>query len=245
MLGAGTSVLMIGHGSSAYASAAGCLAQHASALRKRKVFANVQHATLNGGPNPVDVLSKMGDASRILILPYFMTDGYLSRLATTSRLGVHEKDSRMTVCPPIGLSRGLVSLTATVAEEIREANAWPKDDWDALLVAHGSSKDPASRHGAEQIARSLMGQTSASNIATCFIEETPFVQDVSQALRRPTAVMGLFAAPGGHALDDVPEALNEVAVPVQYSGAIGEDARMADVIMDILKAEMTTELVAS
>ena len=122
---------------------------------------------------------------------------------------------------------------------------WAKDDWDALLVAHGSSKDPASRHGAEQIARSLMGQTSASNIATCFIEETPFVQDVSQALRRPTAVMGLFAAPGGHALDDVPEALNEVAVPVQYSGAIGEDARMADVIMDILKAEMTTELVAS
>lgn len=241
----GTSVLLIGHGSSTYASAAGCLAQHASALRKRKVFANVQHATLNGGPNPVDVFSKIGDVDRILILPCFMTDGYLSRLATTSSLGIYEKDPRIVVCPPIGLSRGLVSLTVKVAEEIREANAWPKNGWDVLLVAHGSSKDPASRRGAEQIAHNLVGRTSAADIVTCFIEEAPFVQDIAQSLKRPTAVIGLFAAPGGHALDDVPEALNGLRVPVQYSGAIGEDARMADVIMAILQAEMTTELVAS
>ncbi len=243
--GAVTSVLLIGHGSSVYTSAAGCLAQHASALRKRKVFANVQHATLNGGPNPVDVLSNIGDADRILILPYFMTDGYLSRLATTSRLGIHEKDPRIIVCPPIGLSSELVSLTAKVAEEIREANAWLENDWDVLLVAHGSSKDPASRRWADQITHNLIGRTSATDITTCFIEETPFVHDVAQSLMRPTAVMGLFAAPGGHALDDVPEALNDVSVPVQYSGAIGNDVRMANVIMSILEVEMMTELVAS
>ena len=243
--GARTSVLLIGHGSTAYASAAGCLAQHASALRKRKVFANVQHATLNGGPDPVDVFSKFGDAERILIQPCFMTDGYLSRMATTSRLGIHEKDPRIVVCPPTGLSRGIVSLTAKVAEEIREANAWPDNDWDILLVAHGSSKDPASRRGSEQITHNLVGHTSAADIATCFIEEAPFVHDVAKSLKRPTAVMGLFAAPGGHALDDVPEALNDLPVPVQYSGAIGEDARMADVIMAILEAKMTTELVDS
>lgn len=240
-----TSVLLIGHGSTAYASAAGCLAQHANALRKRKIFANVQHATLNGGPNPVEVFSNIGDAERILIQPCFMTDGYLSRLATTSRLGIHEKDPRIVVCPPIGLSRGLISLTAEVAEEIREANGWSVNDWDVLLVAHGSSKDPASRRGAEQIAHNLVGRTSASEIAISFIEEVPFVENVAQTLRRPTAVLGLFAAPGGHALDDVPEALNEVSVPVQYSGAIGQDARMADVIMNILRAKMMAELVAS
>lgn len=245
MAGTGTVVLLIGHGSSSHASAAGCLSKHAETLRRRGIFSDVQHATLNGGPSPEDVLNKIGDVGRILILPYFMTDGYLSQLATTSRLGVHAQDPRIVVCPPIGLSTGLVSLAANVAEETRESNDWRENQWDVLLVAHGSSKDPASRRGAEKVVQSLVGQTSAVDIQTCFIEETPYVQDVAKTLKRSTAVIGLFAAPGGHALDDVPAALEGVQMPVHYSGAIGDDPRMADVMMATLKMEMHDIAVAS
>lgn len=245
LTGIGTAVLLIGHGSSFYASAAECLSKHAETLRKRGIFTNVQHATLNGGPNPEDTLTQIGGAGRILILPYFMTDGYLSRLATTSHLGMHEKDPRIIVCPPIGLSTELVCLAVNVAEETRKSKNWLENDWDVLLVAHGSSKDPASRCGAEKIGQSFVGRTSAVDVRTCFIEEVPFVQSVAKTLKRPTAVIGLFAAPGGHALDDVPEALEGVQIPIHYSGAIGDDPRMADVIMATLKTEMHDVAVAS
>lgn len=241
----GTAVLLIGHGSSFHDSAAGCLSRHAETLRQCGVFTNVQHATLNGGQDPLDAFAKVNNAGRIMVLPYFMTDGYLSRLATTCRLGEHADDHKLVVCSPIGLSDGLVSLVANVAEETRQSNEWHEKQWDVLLVAHGSSKNPASRQGTEKIAQSLNGQTSAKNIRTCFIEETPFVQDVAKTLNQPTAVIGLFAAPGGHALDDVPEALRNAQVPVPYSGAIGDDPRMVDVIMVALEAEMQDVAVAS
>lgn len=238
-------VLLVGHGSSTHASAAACFSRHAENLREHGAFADVGYATLNGGPNPEDALAKFDGVKRILIIPYFMTDGYLSRLATTSRLGRYQHDPRISVCPPIGMSPELVGLGGDTAEEYRARNGWTRNEWDLLLVAHGSSKDLASRRGTEKFAAGIGGGTSAKSVVISFIEEAPFVGDVAKELKRPTIVMGLFAAPGGHALDDVPEALENSPVPVDYTGAIGGHSKMIDVIMATLKGAEQDIAVAS
>lgn len=242
---ADTAAVLIGHGSSLHVSAAECLSEHAEKLRAYKIFTDTGYATLNGGPSPEEALTKFDDVKRILVLPYFMTDGYLSRLATTSRLGIHQNDPRITVCPPIGKCPQLVVLAADIAEECRTLNGWIKNAWDLLLVAHGASKDPASKRETEKIAQQLSSRTSAADILVSFIEEAPFIHDVARKLKRPTVVVGLFAAPGGHALDDVPEALAEAHVPVHYSGAVGDDPRMVDAIIATLKAGMQEATVAN
>lgn len=226
-------------------SAAACLLAHTERLREREIFADVGYATLNGGPNPEDVLAEFDAVSRILVLPYFMTDGYLSRLATTARLGRYQQDSRITVCPPIGMCPELLELGVDISEESRTLNGWTNNAWDLLLVAHGSSKDPASRRGTEKFATGILGRTSAHRVVISFIEEAPFVGDVVKGLKRPTIVMGLFAAPGGHALDDVPEALEQSSVPVTYTGAIGGHPKVVDVIMATLKGAKQDIAVAS
>lgn len=242
---ANTAVLLVGHGSSLHASAAACLSMHAEKLRERQLFADVRHATLNAGPKPEDVLAGFGGVSRILVMPYFMTDGYLSHMATTRRLGVYQNDPRITVCPSIGMCPQLLDLGVDIAEEHRAQKGWPKTEWDLLLVAHGSSKDPASRRGTEKLASKISGRVSASSVLISFIEEAPFVGEVAKDLKRPTVVIGLFAAPGGHALDDVPEELEKSSVPVDYTGAIGGHPKMVDVIMTALKGGMHDIAVAS
>lgn len=240
-----TAVLLVGHGSSTHASAVACLSAHAERLRENRLFTDVGYATLNGGPSPEEALAKFDTVNRILILPYFMTDGYLSRLATTSQLGSYQHDPRITVCPPIGMCPALVEVGVDIAEEHRVRKGWLQDEWGLLLAAHGSSKDPASRRGTEKFAAGIGGRTSANRVLISFIEEAPFVDDVVKQLKRPTIVIGLFAAPGGHALDDVPEALEKTSVPVTYTGAIGGHPKMVDVIMATLKGAEQDIAVAS
>lgn len=64
--------------------------------------------------------------------------------------------------------------------------------------------------------------------------EPPDLAAVAARLTRPTAVVGLFAAEGGHAADDVPTALSRARVPVAYVGAIGVDRRIVGPLVEMV-----------
>lgn len=231
---AGMGVLLVGHGSPVCPGPARTLASHAQSLAGLGIYGDVRHATLAGGPDPARELAALGATAHVVVLPVFMSDGYLARQVLPERLGAGAKDPRVRITPPLGLMPGLASLVADVAEETRCARGWRRGDWDLILAAHGSAGDPASRRAAQALARGLRGLPSAARIHTAFLEEPPFLDEIIGQLTRPAVVVGLFAADGGHATKDVPAALEGAPQSVAYAGAIGCDPRVVGLIQATL-----------
>lgn len=113
------------------------------------------------------------------------------------------------------------------------------------LTAHGSPSDPASRQAAEALARRLARDGNWLAVQTAFLEEAPVLADAVAALRHPAVVLGLFAADGGHAVLDVTEALTRAARPTRYTGALGADAGIPDVVLGILARELSADAAAA
>lgn len=238
-------VLLVGHGSPSRTGPARTLAGHARVLKRMGRFSTVRHAVLSGGPDPARELAAMVDQGRVLVLPMFMSDGYLVRHVLRERLGSGGDRPGVHVCPPIGLAPELVNLIVEVAEEIRSVRGWLPNAWDLMLAAHGSTKDPASRHSADTLARSMARVLTVNRVRTAFLEEAPFLANVSDHLIRPTVVVGLFAAGGGHAREDVPQALKSARQPVAYAGAIGCDRRIPNLIGAALERELRKSVAAA
>jgi sirohydrochlorin ferrochelatase len=237
-----TGVLLVGHGSPRWPGPARTLAGHAQSLAGLGVYGAVRYATLAGGPDPARELAALASAAHVVVLPMFMSDGYLARQVLPERLGAGAKDPRVRIAPPLGLMPGLAHLIADVAEETRRAQGWRRGDWELILAAHGSSSDPASREAAQALSRRLAGLPTAARIHTAFLEEPPFLDGIFAQLTRSAVVVGLFVADGGHATKDVPAALESACQPVAYAGAIGCDPRIVGLIQEALTDRQPTAL---
>ena len=80
-------LLLIGHGSARYADAGRVLEAQAEALRATGRFAEVGVGFLAGTPTPAEALAALS-APRIHIVPFFMEDGYFTRVALPRALGL-------------------------------------------------------------------------------------------------------------------------------------------------------------
>lgn len=232
-------LLLIGHGSTRYPDAASTLHRHADHLRETAGFAQVEVAVLNGAPS-VDQALAMIDRPTIRVVPFFMEDGYFSRVAIPRALG----NRRVMMCPPVGIHDGIAglmerqALAACVGSGIKSRAA------AVLIVGHGSSSAPGRalalhRHAARVAATELFARVEAA----C-LEEAPLVADALLGLRaHPVVVIGFFANRGGHVRDDVPAAIaTEQAArarlaggdgpPVWFHGSMTEDPDMTGIILD-------------
>lgn len=234
---ASTGVLLIGHGAAGRPESALALARHASVLDAAGSYAGVRHAVLEGGPDPAEARSALRGTDRILVLPLFMSDGYQVNRVLPTRLGP-AGGAPLTICPPLGRHSGLPRLVADLAQEVRRARGWRDGGWDILLAAHGSIRDPASRHATEALAGQLMDLPGLRWLRTGYLEEPPYLTAIAAQLDRPTVVVGLFAADGGHAAEDVPTALLGAMPPVVYSGAIGTDRRIPGLLSEMIEGEL-------
>jgi sirohydrochlorin ferrochelatase len=229
--------LLVGHGAPARPQVDETVARHAAELRARGRFRAVRHAFLEGGPDPAAERAALGDCAQVLVLPLFMSDGYFVRRALPQRLGEGGAD-RLRICRPLGGWPGLAALVGELAQETRKQQGWADGGWDLLLAAHGSTASPASRRATETLAGRLIDLPGLACLRTGYLEEPPYLTATAAQLVRPTVVVGLFAADGGHAADDVPEALAGSAPPVVCTGAIGGDPRVPDLLQDILESEI-------
>lgn len=231
-------LLLVGHGSASRPEAAETVARHAAALRASGRFADVRHAVLEGGPDPARARSELADVDMILVLPMFMSDGFFTRVVLPARLG-HASGPVVRICPPLGVCSDLSGLVAEIAQETRCVQGWPDNGWDMVLAAHGSTKDSASRRATERLADQLVGEDGMAQMHTGYLEEPPYLAAVAAQLIRPTVVVGVFAAVGGHAEHDVPTALHGARPPVIYTGAVGADDRIAGLLENIIDRELT------
>jgi sirohydrochlorin cobaltochelatase len=247
-------LLLIGHGSARYLDAGRALQRHASTLRLANRFVRVEVGLLNGTPSVTEALAGI-DTPTIRVVPFFMEDGYFSRVAVPRaiRTGLNDADPpsgpeqrnqapppRILMCPPVGIHDGMAALIERQALAACSTEATPSRDTAILIVGHGSSRAPGQalalhRHTARLAATELFARVEAA----C-LEEPPFVADALSGLRaHPVAVIGFFANRGGHVRDDVPALIAaEQAIRgsaghgARFHGCVADDPMMVQIIMD-------------
>lgn len=209
---------------------------HAETIRQDGRFAEVAVGLLTGGPSADDALSSLA-AAEVRVVPFFMEDGYFTRVAVPRALSGHATSTRAPrLCPPVGTHPAIASVIARRAVSHCTAHGLDPKGVALLLVGHGSAWVPGRRKAAHDHAERLAAQNRFGPVRVAFLEEPPFVPDTLADLRgMRVAVLGLFAGDGGHVRDDLPAVIaadQDAADTVLDLGIIGTDPALAGIIMD-------------
>jgi sirohydrochlorin cobaltochelatase len=244
-------LLLVGHGAHTVAGATRALADHARALTERSLFAAVGAGFLKGTP-PAEAALDDIDLARIYVVPCFMSDGHFVRTVVPERLGLarrlttrHGREIRY--CAPLGTAPALAALVARRLESAAADERLALDAVEAVIVGHGSSSNAASAEATEALAARVAEASPVRAIHTAYLDQGPTLEDVVARLAgRTLVVAGLFAADGRHADEDVRRRLGFVAGSfrtirpdgqrVLYTGAIGADPTVADLIVERVAA---------
>lgn len=221
-----TALILAAHGSSRRAEAAAHVEGLARAAQERFGFASAQ--TLFLVADPTDAPPRLDGAARAVVVPLMMSDG---QLAEDAVLRVMPGAVPIVRAEPVGLRPEIAGLAAAMAARAASDRGWLTADTNVVLVAHGSGSRPESRRNGELHVGRIRTLHRFRSVKLALLEETPTIRDALGAVEGPAAVVGLFAAPGGHAIDDVPVEIRASGhKDAVYAGPVGLDPGMVELI---------------
>lgn len=169
-----------------------------------------------------------------------MADGHTTRGLLAHQLASRRRakgEPEIVSCQPVGLNPGLAGMIAERAAEVRRAADWAPADVSLLLVAHGTARDPGSRRAAEAHADRIRKMGKFAAVATAFLEEDPTVPVALAALpTRDCVAVGLFTEHGCHGEEDLPRLLARGGRNTIYTGPIGANARLIELVVQQVAA---------
>jgi sirohydrochlorin cobaltochelatase len=142
-------------------------------------------------------------------------------------------DRRRTIrmLPPLGLDPALVLILIDRLMETAQARGLAAARTGVILLAHGSSKDPASRIAAERITAEVGRRTSFRAVRTALLEEPPSLREAASELSGPIIIFGLFAGEGMHGGGDAPQLVEDLGrSDTVFAGTISQLDGIADVV---------------
>lgn len=201
---------------------------------------------------------EMVDSDVIYIVPNFISEGYFCQQVLPRELRLdgpvtHRDGKTIYYCDPVGIHPNMTRLILQRADEV--APGVPRERTSLVIVGHGTSLNENSTKAIQdQVALIRGGHYGFAEVVDTYMEEAPFVADWAKLTNSPDVVIvPFFIADGLHSFQDIPvllgmreeigAALSESGVfhhnPHQlqgrllyYSGAIGTEPHMADVILD-------------
>lgn len=201
---------------------------------------------------------EMVESDVIYIVPNFISEGYFCQQVLPRELRIdgpvtHRDGKTIHYCDPVGIHPNMTRLLLQRADEV--APGVPRDRTSLVIVGHGTNLNENSRKVIEtQVALIRDGHHGFAEVVDAYMEEAPFIADWAKLTTAPdVVVVPFFIADGLHSFQDIPvllgmreetgAALSELGVFHQnphelqgrllyYSGAIGTEPHMADVILD-------------
>lgn len=228
-------LIICAHGSAYHPSANEHVDRVAQRLAADNMFAAVQTVFQAGQSAPWTPPEIEQDAyDQILIVPYMMSDGFLAKqMINKTKHAIEAAGIARPVfgSASVGTHPTIAELVLKVAADAVKAGDKKPADLSLVMVAHGSKNAPQSRLAAETHLQTVQERGNFRAASLAFIEEAPFVADVLRMVDGPAVVVGLFAAPGGHAIVDIAKALAKVARnDLINAGPIGMDQDMHKLI---------------
>lgn len=230
-ISAGPHILLAGHGAPRHAAAQASILAHAAALAGA-TGATVRAGFLAAEPSLAESAAAFDDAP-ISVLPMFMADGYLVRSAVPRALGRPARILR-----PLGLMPRLAEVIAARALACCAASGIVPARSTLLLLGHGSAHGDASRQAVSSQAERVAGTALFGSVEIAFLKESPRLDEQFRRCCGDVVVMGFFAAPGAHAIDDVPDLMAGASTcgnrTLAYAGAVGADPGIVPLLADAI-----------
>jgi sirohydrochlorin cobaltochelatase len=237
-------LLLVGHGSTILPDAARPLIGHAEVIRQSGRFAEVEVGMLLGEPNLASAFATLTEPV-VHVVPFFLDDGYFTRIAIPDRLLSLASPSRVVrFCPPVGLHGGIAALMERYLMRHCEMFDIDPKSLSVLLVGHGSSRGTGRARALRWHVAALETGGRFGWVRVAFLQEAPFVAEALASARgHVVAVVGYFINEGAHATKDLPDLIAEERAqrgthwpPVHDLGSIGADEAMPRLIMDQVAA---------
>ena len=206
------------------------VARLAAALQRRAIAEEVGIGFVKGAPSIAETARALR-ADEIVVYPIFLSDGYFTRMRLPEMLNAASRaDRRRTIrmLPPLGLDPALVLI---LIDRLMETARLAAARTGVILLAHGSSKDPASRIAAERITAEVGRRTSFRAVRTALLEEPPSLREAASELSGPIIIFGLFAGEGMHGGGDAPQLVEDLGrSDTVFAGTISQLDGIADVV---------------
>jgi sirohydrochlorin cobaltochelatase len=237
-------LLLVGHGSTVLADAARPLLAHAEIIRGSESFAEVKAGMLFGKPPAAASFASL-TAPLVHVVPFFLDDGYFTRIAIPALLLPLVSGSRVVrFCPPVGTHDDIAALLE--ARMLRHCETFDIDckTVSVLLVGHGSAPNPGRARTLRRHAAALEARSRFGWIRIAYLEEPPFVPEALASVRgHVVIVIGYFVNEGIHVTNDLPSLIHAERAergthwpPVHDLGSIGADDAMPRLLMDQVAA---------
>jgi sirohydrochlorin cobaltochelatase len=230
---------------------------HADEIRRRGLFREVACCFWKEEPNMREVY-EMVESEVIYIVPNFISEGYFCQQVLPRELRLdgpvtHRDGKTFHYCDPVGIHPNMTRLLLQRADEV--APGVPRAETSLIIVGHGTNLNENSTKAIQdQVKLIREGGYGFAEVVDAYMEEAPFVADWSKMTTAANVVVvPFFIADGLHSFQDIPvllgmreetgAALSEIGLfysnphhlhgrNLYYSGAIGTEPLMAEVILD-------------
>lgn len=249
-------LIIVGHGSTVNPDSSAPTLDHAEAIARRGVFAEVQCAFWKEEPSLRQVLH-MVESPEVFVVPNFISEGYFTRTIIPRELGLTgpttERDGkRIHYCEPVGSHPRMTELLLRRAAEV--APGVPPSETSLFIVGHGTDLNDNSAVAAKREVERIAERGLYGEVLNAYMEEAPLIAEWDQLSTKPNVVVvPFFIADGLHSYQDIPVLLgieSEVGVAASqrsifrrnpyrlrgrtlyYASAIGTEPLFAEVILE-------------
>ncbi|MCL6283934.1 cobalamin biosynthesis protein CbiX [Ruegeria sp. 2012CJ41-6] len=152
------------------------------------------------------------------VYPLFMARGWFVTEVLPRRLGAQD----LTILDPLGVDPTLPGLAAQVLSETIAQQGWAPQETTLVLAAHGSGRSRNPSAVANAFAEALKPMLDGGDIRVGFVEEPPSIEDAARGAGARAICLPFFACQGGHATEDVPQALKAAGFQGRLLPVLGE-----------------------
>jgi sirohydrochlorin cobaltochelatase len=206
-----SALLIVAHGSTVNPDSSTPTLAHASEIRRRKVFGDVECAFWKEEPSLRDALFLFDPKPirEVYVVPNFISEGYFTQTVVPRELELkghitkHPSGQIWKYCEPVGNHSMMTELLLKRAREVAQ-DAEPAKT-SLLIVAHGTDLNENSAVAAKREAETIRGLAKYADVLNVYMEEPPLVSDW-QKLTTTTnvVVVPFFISDGLHSYEDIP-----------------------------------------
>jgi len=243
-------LVVAGHGSHLNPESSTPIFEHANRIRERNLFDEVQEAFWKEEPAFREVLRTL-DSDEIYVVPAFMSNGYFANRVIPRELRIAdgwkpETDGQVHYSEPVGTHDSMTDVIIKRAETVTE-NPSVGTGTGLAVVGHGTERHEDSNASTNAHAAAIRARDRFDEVRALFMDEPPYIDDVTDHFETDDiVVVPLFVADGYHTREDIPEDMgltddyrDGYDIPttigghrIWYSGAVGTEPLLADVILE-------------
>ncbi len=245
-----TALVLVGHGSHRNSGSARPVYDHADEIRSRDAFAEVREAFWKEAPSLRNVLRTV-ESSVVVVVPVFTSEGYFTEQVLPRELRLTDGwdldvDKTVHYTNPVGTHESMADVILQRAERVT-GDPSVGSGVGLAIVGHGTERNPRSAKATRDHATTIDDGGRFDEVRALFMDQAPYIDDLTDHFESDElVVVPLFIADGYHTQEDIPEdvgltddAATGYPTPAEvdgkrvwYSGAVGTEPLLADVVIE-------------